>query len=391
MATQLRFAVALAVLAAPPARSVAQGNVDEGGFVVCLGEDTLAVERYARSDTTLESEIILRFPAARRVTYTAGLGRLGEVRSFNLAMDPVVPGPLAPRPSRGTLWFRGDTAEISLTLNDSTRRLKVAARPGSMPLAAFSHALVEQAILQAGRTGKDSVEFDWVGVGAPMAYPAYVARKRQDSVLIGFFHAPAIARLDQQGHMLALDGRATTAKVEVARVKAIDLEHFARSFAQAELTWGPAGPLSPRDTVRAQIGPARLMVDYGRPRKRGRVIFGQVVPWNQVWRTGANAATQFSTDAALTMGDHLVPPGQYSLWSIPGSSGATLIINRQTGQWGTEYDPAQDLARLALTRESSPEPVEQFTIAIEPAEVGAVLRLSWDTTTYLLRFAPATP
>jgi hypothetical protein len=391
MPAQLRFAIALAVVAASPRPSVAQGNVDEGGFVVCLGEDTLAVERYARSATTLESEIILRFPAARRVTYRAGLGRLGEVRSFDLAMVPVVPGPLAPKPSHGRLWFRGDTAEISLTLNDSTRRLKVAARPGSMPLTAFSHALVEQAILQARRTGKDSVEFDWVGVGAPTAYPAYVARKREDSVLIGFFHAPAVARLDQQGHILALDGRATTAKVEVARVKAIDLEHFARSFAEAEQTWGPAGPLSPRDTVRARIGPARLMVDYSRPRKRGRVIFGQVVPWERVWWTGANAATQFRTDAALAMGGHIIPPGQYSLWSIPGSSGATLIINRQTGQWGTEYDPGLDLARLALTRESTAEPVEQFTIAIEPAEAGGVLRLTWDTTTYLVRFAVATP
>jgi hypothetical protein len=174
-------------------------------------------------------------------------------------------------------------------------------------------------------------------------------------------------------------------------VKALDLEHFARSFAHAELTGGPAGPLSPRDTVRAQIGPARLMVDYGRPRRRGRVIFGQVVPWNQVWRTGANAATQFSTDAALIMGGHVIPPGQYSLWTIPGSTEATLIINRRTGQWGTDYDPEQDLARLVMARESTAEPVEQFTIAIEPSEAGGVLQLSWDRTAYLLRFAAAAP
>jgi DUF2911 family protein len=391
MPAQLQFAVALAAVATFPTLGVAQGNVDRGGFVVCLGDDTLAAERYTRSATTLESEIILRFPATRRVTYTAGLNTRGEVRSFSLAMDPVVPGPLAAKPSRGTLWFRGDTAEVSLNLDDSTRTLKVAARPGSMPLTAFSHALVEQAILQARRTGKDSVEFDWVGVGAPKAYPAYVTRRKDGSVLVGFFNAPAVARVDHQGRILAFDSRATTAKVEVERVKAPDLERFARSFSAAEAAWGPAGPLSPRDTVRAQIGQARLMVDYGRPRKRGRVIFGQVVPWNQVWRTGANAATQFSTDAALTVGGHTIPAGQYTLWSVPAASGATLIINRQTGQWGTEYDPDQDLARLGLTRETLLEPVEQFTIAIEPAEAGGVLRLSWDTTTYLLPFAIATP
>jgi hypothetical protein len=385
------FAFALAAVAWLPPLLVAQGNVDRGGFIVCLGADTLAVERYTRSATTLESEIILRVPAARRVTYTAALDSQGEVRSFTLAMDPLAPGPMAPRSSRGTLWFRGDTADVSLTLEDSTRTIKVAARPGSMPLAAFSHALVEQAILQARRTGKDSVEFDWVGVGASKAYPAYVTRRHDGAVVVGFFDAPAVVTVDEGGRMLTLDGRATTAKVEVQRVNAPDLEHFARSFVAAETAWGPVGQLSPRDTVRAQIGSAHLTVDYGRPYKRGRVIFGGVVPWGQVWRTGANAATQLSTDVAITVGGRTIPAGRYSLWSIPMTSGATLIVNRQAGQWGTQYDAAQDLARLPLTRESLSERVEQFTIAIEPADGGGVLRMSWDTTSYLVPFTIARP
>ncbi|MGH7579483.1 MAG: DUF2911 domain-containing protein [Gemmatimonadales bacterium] len=384
------LATVLAALALST-RGVAQETVDRGGFVVCLGDDTLAVERYTRSATTLESEIILRVPTAKRVTYTAGLDSSGEVRTITVAMNPVVAGPLSPKPSRGTLWFRGDTAETSLTLGDSTRTIRVAARPGSMPLTAFSHALVEQAILQAGRTGKDSVEFDWVGIGAPMAYPAYVARRRDGSVMVGLFNAPAIATVDRHGRMLALDGRATTAKVEVHRVKAPDLEQFARSFAADEAAGGPVGPLSPRDTVIAMLDKATLMVDYGRPRKRGRDIFGKLVPWNKVWRTGANAATQLETDAAIVADGWTIPAGRYTLWSIPAASGATLIVSRQTGQWGTQYDPEQDLARLELTREPLAEPVEQFTIAIEPTLAGGVLRLSWDTTAYVLPFTIASP
>jgi hypothetical protein len=91
------------------------------------------------------------------------------------------------------------------------------------------------------------------------------------------------------------------------------------------------------------------------------------------------------------VGGRTIPAGRYSLWSIPTTRGATLIVNRQTDQWGTEYDAAQDLARLDLTRESLPEPVEQFTIAIEPADGRGVLRLSWDTTSYLLPFTIASP
>jgi hypothetical protein len=385
------WCAALVAGALLPTLLVAQGNVDRGGFVVCLGADTLAVERYSRSATTLEGEIIIRVPAARRVTFTAALDSVGHLRSLDLTMDPLRPRPGITNRSRGTLWFRGDTAEVSLTLGDSTRILRVAARPGSMPLAAFSHALVEQAILQARLQGEDSLEFDWVGVGASKAYPAYVKRRRDGSVMVGFFDAPAVATMDQQGRMLTLDGRATTAKVRVQRVMAPDLEHFARSFVAAEAAWGPVGQLSPRDTVWARIGTAHLLVDYGRPYKRGRVIFGQVVPWNRVWRTGANAATQLSTDRTLVIGGRTIPPGRYSLWSIPAEKGGTLIVNERIGQWGTEHDAGHDLARIPLTREALPEPVEQFTIAIEPSGEGGTLRLSWDTTSYLVPFTIARP
>lgn len=356
----------------------------EEGFVVCLGEDTLAVERYTRSATTLVSEIVLRVPAARRVTYTAALDAVGDVMSMDLVVTPLLEDSRPPRVSRGLLRFRGDTADVQLTLGDSTRVLKVPARPGSMPLAAFSHALVEQAILRASRLGLDSVAFDWVGVGAPVAYPTYVSRRKDGAVVVGFFDAPAVATMDSTGRMLALDGTATTAKVEVRRVQAPDLEHFARTFASAEAAHGPVGRLSPRDTAWGEIGHARLMVDYGRPSRRGRVVFGQVVPWGRVWRTGANEATQLTTDTPLVLGGERIPAGTYSLWTVPRPDGATLIVNRRTGQWGTHYERTLDLARVEMARETLAQPVEQFTIAIEPSADGCVLRLSWESTSYLV-------
>ena len=356
----------------------------EEGFVVCLGEDTLAVERYTRSATTLASEIVLRAPAARRVTYTAALDPAGDVMSMDLIVTPLLEDSRPPRVSRGLLRFRGDTAVVRLTLGDSTRMLKVPARPGSMPLAAFSHALVEQAILRASRLGLDSVAFDWVGVGAPVAYPAYVSRRKDGAVVVGFFDAPAVATMDSTGRMLTLDGTATTAKVEVRRVQAPDLEHFARTFASAEAAHGPVGQLSPRDTARGEIGHARLLVDYGRPSRRGRVVFGQVVPWGRVWRTGANEATQLTTDTPLVLGGERIPAGTYSLWTVPRPDGATLIVNRRTGQWGTHYERTLDLAHIEMARETLAQPVEQFTIAIEPSADGGVLRLSWESTSYLV-------
>jgi hypothetical protein len=376
--------LACLMLICTPASVVHAQRSSDDGFVVCLGEDTLAVERYSRSATTLESEIVLRVPAARRVTYTAALDPIGDVRTLDLVVTPLLAHSQPPRVSRGRLRFRDDTADVQLTLGDTTRLLKVPARPGSMPLAAFSHALVEQAILRASHLGLDSVAFDWVGVGAPVAYPTYVTRRRDGAVVVGFFDAPAVATVDSTGRMLAMDGSATTAKVEVRRVQSPDLEHFARTFAEAEAANGPVGQLSPRDTAWGEIGPARMMVDYGRPSRRGRVVFGQVVPWGRVWRTGANEATQFTSDTPLIIGGERIPAGTYSLWTVPRPDGATLILNRRTGQWGTHYDGGLDLARVEMALESLADTVEQFTIVIEPSGDGAVLRLSWESTSYLV-------
>jgi hypothetical protein len=139
--------------------------------------------------------------------------------------------------------------------------------------------------------------------------------------------------------------------------------------------------LSPRDSSRQTIGQANVVVEYGRPSKRRRVIFGALVPYDVVWRTGANEATHLRTDRDLTIGGARVPRGTYTLWTIPGRESWTLIINRATGQWGTDYDKSQDLARVPMKVTTLDESVEQFTIAIAPKETRAgVLTMTWDTT-----------
>lgn len=138
---------------------------------------------------------------------------------------------------------------------------------------------------------------------------------------------------------------------------------------------------SPRDSAVATLGGARVVVDYGRPSRRGRQIFGGLVPYNAVWRTGANAATSLVTNQPLRMGNTTIPAGSYTLYTIPAESGWTLIVNKQTGQRGTEYNQGQDLARIPMQVKQAPAATEQFTIAIEPnGATGGVLAMTWDTT-----------
>ena len=120
-----------------------------------------------------------------------------------------------------------------------------------------------------------------------------------------------------------------------------------------------------RDTARGSVGAATFAIDYGRPLARGRTLLGDVVPYDYVWRTGANAATQLTTSAPITLAGIAMPAGTYTLWTVARKSGtAELIVNKQIGQWGTEYDGSRDLGKAPLRTETASAPVERFTISV---------------------------
>jgi hypothetical protein len=141
-------------------------------------------------------------------------------------------------------------------------------------------------------------------------------------------------------------------------------------------------PASPPGTATFTFADGKtIAIDYSRPSVKGRKIFGGLVPYGQVWRTGANAATTMKTDTNLTIGGANVPAGTYTLYSIPEDKKWTLIINKQTGQWGTAYDEKQDLARVDMKVSKNASPTEQFTIGFDQTgATAAVLKLDWADT-----------
>jgi len=125
-----------------------------------------------------------------------------------------------------------------------------------------------------------------------------------------------------------------------------------------------------------------VTIKYSRPSMRGRKIYGGLVPYDQVWRTGANAATSLSTDVDLNIGGASVPKGNYTLYSLPSQNGWKLIINKQTGQWGTVYNQSQDLARVDMKVGQLPSGLEIFTISFDKTGGdSAILKLDWENTT----------
>ena len=135
---------------------------------------------------------------------------------------------------------------------------------------------------------------------------------------------------------------------------------------------------SPHETAKATIDGANITIEYGRPSMKGRKIMGELVPFGKVWRTGADEATTLTTDKELQIAGTIVPAGKYTL---PGQADWQLIVNKQTGQWGTEYDQKQDLGRVPLKKAATPAPVEQLTISVDKNPAGGgLLKIAWENT-----------
>lgn len=146
---------------------------------------------------------------------------------------------------------------------------------------------------------------------------------------------------------------------------------------------------SPKAVAQATQNGITVKVLYSQPSKKGRTIFGGVVKYDKVWRTGANAATIIELPQDVRIGGSRITKGRYSLYSIPTPNDWTVIINRRTGQWGLSYKEAADVVRLtAITRRISP-PAEQFFISFEPQVGGLNMLMTWDDTQVIVPFQKA--
>jgi hypothetical protein len=138
---------------------------------------------------------------------------------------------------------------------------------------------------------------------------------------------------------------------------------------------------SPPATAEVTLKNKKITIDYSRPSLKGRKVGQELAPYGKVWRTGANEATALNTEIDLNIGGVKVPAGKYTLYTLPSEGTWKLIINKQTGQWGTKYDESQDLARVDMKKTALPQSVEQFTISFEKkGENAADLNLDWENT-----------
>ena len=364
------------------------------GFVARLGNDTVSVESVARRGNHLVSDEVDRFPRVRQRHTEIDLADDGSIRK--LVMDIHTPSEPAEQRDRHVVAdVKNGTVRISK--KDKTGTVERNFESGNsiamahLPQMYSLYDLYFAAALKNATATKlgpgDTVklrqfyidrEFDNFPLhrGFVMPKPDHKAEIRHD-----WLSGTGEATLDSANHLVTYSGARTTYKVDVERVNAVpDVKSIGDRFAAAETASGGFKSLSVRDTTRGKIGNATFAVDYGRPLLRGRVLLGDVIGYDRVWRTGANAATQFSTSMPITIAGLNVPAGMYTLWTVPHTNGVELIVNKETGQWGTGYNGALNLGKAPIKSETVASPVEEFTISVVPSDAqhGALV-MEWGT------------
>lgn len=369
-----------------------QAPAERYGFVARLGNDTVSLESVTRLGKILLSDEVDRFPLVRQRHTEIELGDDGRIR--RLVMDIHTPSESkSQRNRRVEADVRGNTVRILKRDETGTVRLTFDTDGGiAMAHLPQMYSLYELYVAAAIKHGQDTKvatgdevqmrqfyidrDFDRFPLhrGFVRALPSGKAEIRHD-----WLAGSGDVTLDSSWRMLTYSGSRSTYKVVVTRLaEPPDVKTIGAQFAAAEAKAGSTKPLSVRDTTRATVGNATLAVEYSRPLMRGRVLLGNVIPYGQVWRTGANAATHFTSSAPIMLGGLRLPPGTYTFWTIPQERGAELIVNTETGQWGTGYNPGKNLGRTPMTTEALAIPVEMFTISVSAdSDRSGTLVLEW--------------
>lgn len=349
----LTFAAALTSLASPAAGQ-------EAAFVVLLGKDTVAIEKYTRTATRMTGELVSRFGAAgNRVAYEVTLGSNGRPTAIVYRARPLSGTPAANQAREIRLTLVGDSVRREAVYADSTNIRMLAAARG-VPSVYPAFGLLEVAFADLRKSKATTAQMAALGTGGGNPGVLTFTVATGDTIrMAGGGGLITVFRVDKDGRLLAVDASGTTQKLMSTRSTGpIDFEGIAGRMA-------PLGQLSGRGVATGSFMQSVVFVNYGRPQVRGRTVWGGLlVPPDTIWRLGANEATHLATSRELTFGNVVVPPGLYTLWLFNATGGPQLVINKQVGQWGTVYDPAQDLARIPVEMTPTPAHVEDFTITL---------------------------
>lgn len=357
-------------------------------FVTKLGSDTLAVERIRRSTSGISADVILRSPRISLRSYTLAYDNDRKLTSM-FTSDNTTIGTLENGLKNGTLVYSLEVDGDSLMINTEGRNgpvsYKVINDRPMLPFIDMVHWPFDLAFQQSQTAASDSIH-QYMLSGRRAS--DFIIHKTGSSSYTLRHPSRGVMEVitNREGGLEKLDAKATTRKLIVNREDKLNFDELVSHFVNIDKNGSPFGDLSGAIVGDFSFKNTDFQVTYGSPAKRGRDIFGGIVTYGELWRTGANRATHFKTSRAITIDGKRIPAGEYTFFTIPEANGGTLIINSQTGQNGRSYNESRDFLRTAMSRSSQESVTEQFTIEVIETETGGSIQLIWDQTVYSVHF-----
>ena len=344
--------LALSAIAVP-------ADAQQATFVYRLGKDTVAVDQYTHQGNRIAGTMAQRAGAAVTVVrYEMTYGKDGRPTSAKIARSLPDGSPVPNQPTEVRFTVSADSIVRETVRPDSVQRAAFAVRGAMIAFPVYVYGPTE--LLASLRKSQSADSVPTLGLAGG---PGFIGIEQAGVDTLRLRGAPYPMRLmfDANNRLMLVDGGMTTNKIIATREAGNTMDVLAMARAMK-----PTGVMSGRDVARGAFGAGGIvLVDYGRPMVRERSVWGgALVPFDSVWRAGANDATHLFTTRVLTFGQLTVPPGSYTLWIQHTRSGTFLIVNKQTGQWGTVYDPAQDVGRVTMQMAPAPTHVEEMTVTV---------------------------
>ena len=358
--------------------SLAQNKREDSGYIIyTLGKDTIEITHYRLTGDDFIATVVQR--ANSNVNKIKGKffpsGELQYMEGYRYK-------PVIGKDSLLLLTFRfyqkGDSTYFEEKSGNSIYRRKDSGRAmvNYWPYVQMNVLLANYAPKNVG----DSIVSNHIIGDLPPA--KFVMKRIADRKLTAYSRVmgPFTLYLNEKGKVESLDATGSSYNVKGTIVPHLNLDSIILSYARREEKFGPFGWPNKSDSIQTVIGNSSIKINYTRPSMRGRVIFGEVVPWNRYWRTGANQATKITTSYPLYFNGKILPAGVYSVLTMPSQTGWTMMFNKEANIWGTDYNSAHDVLRVPMQVEQLKEPVELMTIEVVPTAKGGVINVIWERT-----------
>ena len=347
-------------------------------FVATLGTDTVIVETYNMLPNHLYGKAFLRYPEDQIGVFDFHFYPNGSIKHYSMSyMHP----DSSYATSSGTqgVYCENDTCTWFGSWPGSETEY-INKRPAQQMdfIGGWTPtlSLIEWNCMRLMKSGKQTQPItminDYIGIRN-----VAISRGKGDTLIFGgdFLEYTKI-KVSPEGRILAYDGTATQWNYIVTRHEPMDVDEVAKRMSKKPKIGIP----SPTATINFTIANDTINLSYGRPFKRGRKIFGGIVPYDSIWRTGANDPTKISLPYAIRFGKITVPKGEYSLYTIPSMENWILIFNADLKQWPSEPNRSKDVALIPMKVQKADKQTDQFTINIEPLKSGGIIKFVWDET-----------